>query len=845
MPQPAVEMMTSTSSAARRSIRGRGIWDIGREATTRPAASRDRGTMRHAGGDRLPVVASSYPPASRRVARVALGLAFVVAGLIGAAQPPPSAAAAEPPPSPNRLDHHIVDLAVLDVTGADDAPRLLTVGAADGSAGTVRLTILQRDRTWLVADEHDVDLAVLGLTAPGTPWLVGLGPAAFALLTVGETGATAIVTFRTDTGDGANLIGETATSLVERPIGDAGAADIDGDGRAELVTASWPTTDAGASCHGSRIEAFDANLASRASFDLQESWIPSGVTGAFDGVPGDDLLGFAYSACPGPGEPMDFGLVAVRLADGRTIFERASRAGVSPALVGPPIRFDADGDGRDEALITDGSELIVLDPTRDWGRTTVATDRALALAASATGPVGARQTRIVWLEPDPAAGSIQSAVVARVFDRIELGPVDRVASTTAGFERWSLMAGSAIGAAAAGAPATTWVGDVDTPACPTLVVPLAMQACGDEGLRPGAAWVATRPVVAMGDGNRRRLLVAGGLAWGDAGGLPAAPTPWAIAPNGWWRHGPSVPFALSELRAADLTYYREFPVPRATIERVAAADRTTNLPGFTGSRLFVRTVALGAERRDPAPVASVSEALAGDPSPEARRSVARIEVAPGVEAGRDGSVATVSLGEAMLPDGAAVDRWAVTVVPINDWGEVGPPTDATIGRDLVGPSLSLEVPMVIPMWPLPARLTGASDPDTRVVVDGIGEMELDRRGRFDVVTQLAPWPQTLRLLAIDASGNVTAREVSVIGGVDYRRFPWLTIAAAGLLVLVAISGVLGSRRVRTGDLPGRTGPRSWAWPVTGIGPAAGGVEPDDGPRVEIEELPPGGGLPKR
>jgi hypothetical protein len=352
-------------------------------------------------------------------------------------------------------------------------------------------------------------------------------------------------------------------------------------------------------------------------------------------------------------------------------------------------------------------------------------------------------------------------------------------------------------------------------------------------------------VIAMGEGNRRRLLVASGLAWGDAGSLPATPTPWAIAPNGWWRHGPSVPFALSELRAADLTYYRDFPVPRATIERVAAADRTTNLPGFTGSRLFVRIVALGAERRDPAPVASVFEALAGDPGREARRSVVRIEVAPGVEAGRDGSVATVSLGEAMLPDGTAVDRWALTVVPINDWGEVGPPTDATIGRDLVGPSLSLEVPMVIPMWPLPARLTGASDPDTRVVVDGIGEMELDRRGRFDVVTQLAPWPQTLRLLAIDASGNVTAREVSVIGGVDYRRFPWLTIAAAGLLVLVAISGVLGSRRVRTGDLPGRTGPRSWAWPVTGIGPAAGGVEPDDGPRVEIEELPPGGGLPKR
>jgi hypothetical protein len=800
--------------------------------------------MRHAGGDRLSIVAPSYPPALRRVARAALGLALVVAGLTGAAPPPPSAVAAEPPPSPNRLDHPIVDLAVLDVTGADDAPRLLTVGAADGSDGGVRLTILQRDRTWLVADEHVVDLAALGLTAPGTPWLVGLGPAVFALLSVGETGATAIVTFRTDTGDGANLIGETATRLVERPLQHAGAADIDGDGTAELVTASWPTSDAGASCHGSRIEAFDADLASRASFDLQEPWIPSGVTGAFDGVPGDDLLGYAYPACPGPGEPLDVGLVAVRLADGHTLFERAGLAGVPPTLAGPPIRLDADGNGRDEVLVNDGTELVVLDPSSDWRRTTVATDRALPLAASATGPVGARQTRIVWLEPDLPAGSIQSAVVARVFDRIELGPVERVLSATAGFERWSLMTGSAIGAAEAWAPATTWSGDVDTPACPTLVVPLAMRACGDEALRPGAAWVATRPVVAMGEGNRRRLLVASGLAWGETGGLPATPTPWAIAPAGWWRHGPSGPFALSELRAADLTYYRDFPVPRATIERVAAADRTTNLPGFTGSRLFVHTVALGAETHDPEPVASVLEALVGGSGPAGRRSMARIEVAPGVEAGRDGSVARVSLGEAMLPDGTAVDRWAVTVVPINDWGEVGPPTSATIARDLVGPSLALDVPMVTPVWPLPARLTGASDPDTRVVVDGIGEMELDRRGRFEVVTQLAPWPQTLRLLAIDASGNVTAREVSVVGGVDYRRFPWPTIAAVALLAVVAISGVHGSRRVRTSDAPGRAGRRSWAWPVSGLGPAPGGVDPDEGPLVEIEELPPGGGLPR-
>ena len=93
-----------------------------------------------------------------------------------------------------------------------------------------------------------------------------------------------------------------------------------------------------------------------------------------------------------------------------------------------------------------------------------------------------------------------------------------------------------------------------------------------------------------------------------------------------------------------------------------------------------------------------------------------------------------------------------------------------------------------PIWPLPASIKGSAEPGSIVEVEGIGPVELDRRGGFRISTSLAPWPQTLTVTATDASGNETVREVSLIGGVDYRRFPWPTIAAVVLLIVVAISG---------------------------------------------------------
>jgi hypothetical protein len=568
------------------------------------------------------------------------------------------------------------------------------------------------------------------------------------------------------------------------------------------------------------------------------------VVGAFDEMPGDDLLVYARATCKAEPTDPSSRLLTIRLSDGHLSLDRPSpNSGESWA--GSPIRFDVDGDGRHEAIVRDAGELVLLDPTRDWRRTRVA-GVALPIVAASAATQGGQATRIAWLQADSSGanpGAIGTARVARTGTGLELDAGEEFDFDPA--DAHSAAATIALMETARGLqPPVGWFADVDTDGCPVLIVPLVIRTCGAaDAVRPGASWIATRPLLTIGVGDRRRLLVAGGLAWGD-GEMPAAPAPLAAAPVGWWRHGPSEAFALSELRAADLTYYREFPTPRATIERVAAADRTTIIPAFTGSRLFVASVPLGEDQADPDAVASPIDGLVTEPDDHVRRTVARVAVPPGLEAGRDGSVATIPLGDATLRDGTQVDRWAVTVVPINDWGEVGPPASGTVDRDLVGPSLALDVPMVTPVWPLPAKLTGASDPDTTVVVDGIGEVKLDRRGRFELVTQLAPWPQTLRLSAVDPSGNVTRREVSVVGGVDYRRFPWPIIAAVALLVLVAVSGVLGSRRIRPATAPDGPHRRRWVWPTVGLEATPARADADDGPVIEIEELPPGAGLPR-
>jgi hypothetical protein len=208
----------------------------------------------------------------------------------------------------------------------------------------------------------------------------------------------------------------------------------------------------------------------------------------------------------------------------------------------------------------------------------------------------------------------------------------------------------------------------------------------------------------------------------------------------------------------------------------------------------------------------------------------RVPVPPGNESGRDGAFTMLGLSDIRKDGAPSTSRWSLRVVPINDWGEVGFPVVRTITRDAVGPTLNLETPFTNPVWPFLAHLSGRAEPGSAVTLDGSGPLEVDEAGRFTVVTRLAPWPQTVRLTATDVSGNTSVGEFSVVGGVDYRQFPWALIVALTLLGLVAVRGLSSAGRARGGGVEAT----SWSLGVL-----------DDAARPEIEELPPGSGLAPR
>ena len=504
--------------------------------------------------------------------------------------------------------------------------------------------------------------------------------------------------------------------------------------------------------------------------------------------------------------------------------------------LGPPLRLDLDGVAPDEAVVRTGLGVAIVDPASAWVDTQIGSASAIPLVAGPDAAARDLQRRVTLIEPWEG-GMIATA-------RFRRGPGTAIVSDGSSVldwsampsERWGLISAAARHAAERQDPATAWIGDALDPGCPDLIVPAGFLPCGDEELRPGAAWLATRPVAVMTIEHQRRFLVGAGVEWDPDAGLPAAPTPWASGPSGWWRHGPSAAFVVSEVRVDDLAYFRDFPVPRATIDRTTSADATTTLPGFTGARFFVVASAL-AEGQEPEPESegarSAVVALSGAGGDRFSSHVVRVPVPPGLESGRDGSYVRLSLADVTLADGSPAGRWALWVVPVNDWGEAGVPAAGVVSRDTKGPSVSMDLPFLSPIWPVPARLVGGTEPGSTVELEGVVEpFELDRRGRFAIETTLAPWPQTLRITATDEAGNRTHAEVSVIGGIDYRRLPWALLAALGLLLLVAIRGLGTSGPAQA--VVGAVGGARWS---------TAGVE--DGPVPEIEELPPGAGLPRR
>src|SRR4029078_10109266 len=106
----------------------------------------------------------------------------------------------------------------------------------------------------------------------------------------------------------------------------------------------------------------------------------------------------------------------------------------------------------------------------------------------------------------------------------------------------------------------------------------------------------------------------------------------------------------------------------------------------------------------------------------------------------------------------------VALCSLSDWGGLCDPVVGPLTRDITGPTLNLETPFTNPVWPFLTDLSGRTEPGSKVSVDGTA-IDVDQRGRFTVVTRLAPWPQDIRLSATDDSGNTSNADFSIVGGV--------------------------------------------------------------------------------
>ena len=737
----------------------------------------------------------------------------------------PTAAAAEPTATPSRLDSPMADMAVLPTApGAEPGttPMLLVLDADRAAPDIARLSVLRRGSAWDRTTVLDVDLGASDLD---DAWLVDLSERRFALIATSPrdavgTGHAVVVGIEVRDDVGSPTLVETGRSEIDRAVEDSGAADVDGLGTPELVLGLRPAFDKTGSCGTTSLRILDsATVVARRSIDLSGQ-LGRGVVGRWDGTAGDDLLAYTAPDCP-PGGPGGARLTVIRLRDGTISTETRLSPSRDVSTYPAPLRMRFDGADRDRAFTTIDEGLAIIDGT---GRepTGIVREDAVPLVAGPDGDERGPAYRLAWID----RGGAHTERIREAADGLVASDQRDLSASEIGTERWELATAGAVADLRLHGGSSAWLGSVATEGCPDLVLPSAILTCGTDEFRPGATWLATRLVASMPIDGRRTGLVAGGLGWDPNVGVPTTPTPSASAAAGWWRHGASTPFVVSEVRGSDVVFFREYPVPDTTIEPTTDRDGSTKLPGFTGTRLFVTAVPLTGEEQGPDVAPSRIDSLLEPPPVGSVVLTARVPVPAGMESGRDGSFTTLGLAGIKPSGGAPTDRWALQVTPINDWGEVGHPVVRTITRDATGPTLNLETPFTNPVWPFLARLEGRAEPGSAVSIDGGGPLDVDDRGRFQVVTRLAPWPQTIRLTATDASGNGSTAEYSVVGGVDYRQFPWALIVALTLLGVVAIRGLSSAGR-RVG------GVEATPWSMGLL---------DEASRPEIEELPPGKGL---
>ncbi len=736
--------------------------------------------------------------------------------------------AAEAAFSPNLLDHPRVDVAELESTGPDGAPRILVVDPRDPIDGSVRVSILARDGVWSSVATASVDVGAADAEGLGEPWLIGLGGDQFVIITTSEaTERSTLVPIDARESDGKPWVVQGQPVRLDAVIDDAGVADVDGDGDFELVVANARTLRQGGTCQGSIVWVFSRrDLEVLAAFPMQDLRLAAGVLGSFDDVPGEDLVAYGYPNCPaGPDLGNDLRLLSINLVDGVVRSDRlAASAGIPPAMV-PPVRFDADGDGRDELLGLVPRGLAVIDPHNGWADIRVASSAAMPLGSTAvTGVAGEPRTRVAWLEPAiEGRGSIGTELVRReATGALDTGPATVRWGTPTPSDRWRALLADATITTLRQAGPVAWSGVLDDPSCHDLLVPTAIVACGSDAVVPSAAWVSTQPLFAFDSRGGRRLLVAAGTEREFGSGLPVSPRPWAGSAAGRWRHGPSATFALAEVEVADLA---DSIVPTPVVDRTAALGPAAVLGTRVGMRLIATAFPRGPDAGEPTPGTLLGAVRELGPASNGSSRIVRVSVPPGVASSAQGAVEELSLAGLTLTDGTPAERWAVYVVALDDSGDVAAPVATMVTQDVVGPVIEVVAPVTSPVWPQPARLVGTVEAGATVTVDGDAVVEMGERGSFAIEAPLAPWPQTLRVVATDQVGNTTVLDVTVIGGFDYRILPWPAILAVVVLAAAMVSGIVGSRRRRGGSAG------------TPSGPVVSGE-----PMPELEDLPPRAGV---
>jgi hypothetical protein len=722
------------------------------------------------------------------------GAAIVASGLLMVAALPARAAddpGGETLVSP--LDVPALDAVVLERDdAADHGSRLLVLRPAIQGSTRAELLVGGTGRPWAVADSLTIGLHPSSVSA----YLLRVADDE-RFVVVGSGSGAGLTGLRVS---GDRLVAGRSVRLGER-LGGAGIADVDGDGRPELVTAAL-TGGGGEKC-GTLVRVHDpTSLAVRRSHAFPAERIRTATFASLDASPGADLAIVTSTRCSevagAPGT-----LLGLRLADGSEIGRATLRAAADGTKsdkmydlpYGPlPVRLP--GEPTDVLVLADGEIAAVVDPGLSWDpmRLDDSPSRPLGIvpggstAVFSTGPARKPWEIVIGRLGREAPG-----------EPVRFAPFADSSATVTTLDRWS----PALPRPGYGVRwPSGWVGEVDGDGCPELVVPLVVVRCAASAelvvptIRNGPAWVATRPIGIL-PGIEPTLLVGATIEWewGGAGLADPSPLSSAAATNGW-RTGPSVPFALGEVRASELLYFSTFPRPGPTIDPKTGRELEAAVAGRAGDRLLSTVQPIDRLRQDTSePEATDLTIFLWREPISWRQELQRTPVRSGLLSGVENRAALIPLPAEPLGGEEGGDQaWRIEVVALNDWGEISEPTAGDVTLDLTGPALRIDVPFLSAPWPFAAPIEGTTEARGDVQLVGGETVRANRVGGFEVRTSLAPWPQDLEFRATDGDGNVTIRRVSVMGGIDVRRLPWQGIFVLAVLVATIVAALRDARR---------------------------------------------------